>query len=91
MERRNRSIEALNRLLYIDSLDEELKAPALVHWANKYLLDESSVLDFDLELQDLNMLLELFYKNIRFLKEFNGEIQKDLIGMRKMRTFLQNS
>ncbi len=91
MERRDRSVEALNRLLYVDSLDEELKAPALAHWINKYVSSNNDILYFDLEQEDLNMLSELFYKNIIFLKEFNTSIQKELIQMRKMRTFLQNS
>ncbi len=91
MERRDRSLSALKRLIYIDSLDDELRAPALSHWANKYLPEDGKELDFDLENKDLKMLLELFYKNVRFLKQFNSDLQIGMTQMRKMRTYLQNS
>ena len=68
MERRDWSLELLDKLLYIDSLDEEEKGLHLIHWADKYLSDD--FLDkIDLDTINLKMLLELFFKNIEFLKK----------------------
>ena len=65
MERRNRSLKALNELIYIDSLDSFEKGNALVNWYNDYL-SENSIEEFDLELKDLKTLEELFFRNINF-------------------------
>ena len=73
MERRNRSIESLNRLVYIDSLDyNELKASQLAEWVEMNLID-STIDEFDLELDDLKKLSELIYKNLNFLKNYRQE------------------
>jgi len=40
MERRDWSLEVLNRLIYIDSLDDEQRAQSLSNWVNKYLDDD---------------------------------------------------
>ncbi|MCK5110872.1 MAG: hypothetical protein KAQ94_05070 [Arcobacteraceae bacterium] len=77
MERRNRSLKALEELTYIDSLDDNQKAPALQRWSEKYL-DVDISESFDLELLDLQKLSELFYKNINFLKEYRVNIKKEL-------------
>ena len=89
MERRNRSIEALKRLIYIDSLDPIPKADALVKWQNKYLI-ESKLEDFDLELSELEQLKELFFKNIAFLKKHKEDTRLELIKMNKMKKFLKH-
>ena len=68
MERRDRSLKALSELNYIDSLDSFEKADSLVNWFNEYLKDES-IEAFDLELEELKRLQELFFKNINFLKK----------------------
>ncbi len=86
MERRDRSLTALNELIYIDSLDSYERADALVNWYNKYLSDED-ISNFDLELSDLQQLQELFYKNINFLKEHKEQTRKDMIENRKVRKF----
>ena len=65
MERRNRSLKALNELIYIDSLDSFEKGDALVNWYNDYL-SENLIEEFDLELKDLKTLEELFFRNINF-------------------------
>ena len=63
MERRNWSLEVLNRLVYIDSLDDEDRALALEKWSDNYMSDV--FLDsIDLEISDFKILSELFYKNI---------------------------
>ncbi|MBI3873551.1 MAG: hypothetical protein HY307_00785, partial [Arcobacter sp.] len=41
MERRDRSLEAYKKLIYIDSLDELEKAPALLRWSDAYMKDEN--------------------------------------------------
>ena len=66
MERRNRSIKALDELKFISYLEEDEKAQRLILWANKYL-EKGNINDFDLELKDLESLSELFYSNLEFL------------------------
>jgi len=77
MERRNRSLEALKKLYYIDSLDEYNKALELEKWVIKYL-DGTFEEEFDLELNDLQKLSELFYKNISFLKHHTSKLKQEL-------------
>jgi hypothetical protein len=84
MERRNRSLKALEELLYIDSLDEYEKAPALVKWSDKYLQEDIQS-SFDLELPHLQQLSELFYKNIDFLKSHRLDIKKQLDNSRDIK------
>lgn len=88
MERRNRSIESLNRLVYIDSLDEEsLRARLLADWVNENLVDRD-IQDFDLELKDLKNLSELIYKNITFLKNYKSDLKSQLNSNQKIKQFL---
>ncbi|QKF74139.1 hypothetical protein AFAEC_1988 [Aliarcobacter faecis] len=89
MERRNRSIKALSELNYIDSLDSFEKADALVIWCQDYLIT-SKIEDFDLELEDLKRLEELFYKNLDFLKAHKEYTKDELQNLRKMKRFLKN-
>ena len=77
MERRNRSLKALEELTYVDSLDDNQKAVSLQRWSEKYLtLDMND--SFDLEIVDLRKLLELFYKNINFLKDYRKDLKKEI-------------
>jgi len=89
MERRDWSLKALEELNYIDSLDTEERAQALVKWNNKYLI-ETKITDFDLEQDDLLKLSELFYKNIDFLKTHKEEVRQSMVENRKMKRFLNN-
>ena len=89
MERRDRSLKALEELIYVDSLDSYERADALVRWYDKYLLNEK-ITDFDLEKKDLEKVLELFYKNINFLKEHKEQTRQDMIQNKKMQRFLNN-
>ena len=89
MERRNRSLKALKELIYIDSLDSFAKADAMVRWFDSYLKDDS-IENFDLELNDLKKLEELFFKSINFLKNHKEETRQELIKMQKMKRFLKN-
>ncbi|PUE64326.1 hypothetical protein [Arcobacter caeni] len=89
MERRNWSLKALNELVYIDSLDSFTKADALVKWHNDYLTN-ASIADFDLELEDLKRLEELFFKNINFLKVQKEETRLELVKMQKVKRFLKH-
>lgn len=89
MERGNWSIEALEELVYIDSLDSTERAAGLVRWNQKYLT-ENKITDFELELNDMKRLYELFYKSINFLKEHKENTRKDMIENRKLRKFLNH-
>jgi hypothetical protein len=89
MERRNRSLKALHELIYVDSLDSFTKADALVKWYNDYLIDDSFE-NFHLELDELKILEELFFKNINFLKKYREEARLELIKIQKMKRFLKN-
>ena len=89
MERRNRSLKALSELRYVDSLDSYEKADGLVRWFKEYLTNEK-IEDFDLELEDLKKLQELFYKNIKFLKKQKDETKEELANIRKVQKFLKN-
>ena len=89
MERRDRSLKALKELTYVDSLDSFEKADALVRWFDTYLKDDS-IENFDLELDDLKRLEELFFKNINFLKAHKEETRLELVKMQKMKRFLMN-
>jgi hypothetical protein len=90
MERRNRSLEALSQLQFIDTLDYEQRASELQRWVQKYLVADDKI-DFDLEFKDLQILLELYYKNLDFMKTFNANLQQQMSENQKMRAFLQNS
>jgi len=88
MERRNRSLKALKELIYIDSLDSDLKAQSLEKWVEEYL-SKSSIEEFDLELSNLQKLSELFYKNINFLKQHNKDMKHQIDNYKKIREFLK--
>ena len=89
MERRDRSLKALKELIYIDSLDSFEKADAIVRWFDDYLKDDS-IENFDLELNDLKRLEELFFKSINFLKNHKEETRQELVKMQKVKRFLNN-
>lgn len=88
MERRDWSIKLLKELIYIDSLDSYEKANNLVSWYTEYF-SKSSINDLDLELSDLKILEELFYRNINFLKEQQKEAAEELKNIKKMKSFLK--
>ena len=89
MERRNRSLEALKELIYIDSLESFTKADALVVWYDDYLKDDA-IENFQLELSELKELEELFFKNINFLKKQKEEAKDELAKIQKMKRFLKH-
>ena len=89
MERRDRALKVLEELVYIDSLDSYDRADALVSWHKKYLTD-TKISDFDLELKELKKLSELFYKNLKFLKEHKEQVRNDMTSNRKMQKFLNH-
>jgi hypothetical protein len=88
MERRNRSLKALEELKYIDSLDDQQRAKQLLVWSNSYMT-ESIVESFDLSLANLKELAELFYKNINFLKSYREEIKIQLDNKDKIKSFFK--
>ncbi len=88
MERRNRSLEALHNLIYIDSLDSDFKAQSLLKWVEQYITD-TKIEDFDLELSDLKVLSELFYKNISFIKKHREDMKHQIDNHKKIREFLK--
>ena len=89
MERRDWSIKLLKELIYIDSLDSYEKANSLVSWYTEYF-SKSSINDLDLEVNDLKVLEELFYRNINFLKEQQKEAAEELKNIKKMKSFLKH-
>ncbi len=89
MERRDRSLKAIKELTYIDSLDSFEKADGLVRWFDDYLKDDS-IENFDLELNDLKRLEELFFKSINFLKNHKEETRQELVKMQKVKRFLNH-
>lgn len=88
MERRDWSLKALSELRYTDSLDAEFRAESLKRWVEKYLT-ENKIEDFDLKLDDLNALAELFYKNIAFLKNHRKNMKYEIDNHKKIREFLK--
>jgi len=88
MERRNRSIIALSELQYLDSLESEQRAESLKKWVLKYLT-ESKIEEFDLSAKDLDVLAELFYRNISFLKQHRKNMKYEINNHKKIREFLQ--
>jgi len=88
MERRNRSLKALDTIQYLDSLDDEQRASSLVLWVDEYLTN-GTIEDFDLEYDQLQKLSELFYKNINFLKKHTNTIKDELQFNSKIIKFLQ--
>lgn len=89
MERRDWSLNALQELIYAHSLDSFEKADALVRWNENYL-QENSIEDFNLELEDLKHLEELFYKSLDFMKNHKEDTRKELLNIQKMQKFLDN-
>lgn len=88
MERRDWSLKALSELKYIDSLDSELRAESLQKWVELYLT-HNKIEEFDLNIQDLNSLSELFYKNISFLKNHRKDMKHQINNHKKIREFLK--
>ena len=88
MERRDRSLKALNELVYINSLDDQERADRLVKWAGEYLTHGIS--EFDLELDDLKKLSELFFNNLIFLKDFKDQKKKSIDDLQKLKKYLKN-
>ncbi len=89
MERRNRSLESLHRLRYIDSLDCEPRADALALWVEECMSDVS-IDNLDLESNELNELSELFFKNINFLKQHRINLKEQIESGRKIQQFIYN-
>lgn len=89
MERRDWSLKALKELIYIDSLDTNERAEALLRWNKKYLL-QNQISDFELNTTELKTLAELFYKNIDFLKNHKEEVRQTMLENRKLQRFLKH-
>jgi hypothetical protein len=88
MERRNWSLEALNKLNYIDSLEPYDRAYSLQLWTEEYMIDDF-LSKLDLDKNDLKYFTELFYKNISFLKEHKILISNELNQNKNIKKFLQ--
>lgn len=90
MERRDWSLAGLSELTYLNSLDSDERAQGLIRWVEKYLT-KHTIAEFDLEINDLKKLSELFYKNIIFLKDHKEHTRQEILKMRKMKSFMLNS
>ena len=89
MERRDRIIKIIEELLYADSLDEDQKAEVLLLWAKKYYQNDTLIIA-NLKTQEQEILLELLYKNIFFLKKYKINIKNTLCELDKVKVFLDN-
>ncbi|PLY08651.1 MAG: hypothetical protein C0626_12410 [Arcobacter sp.] len=87
MERRDWSLEALKRLTYVDSLEDELRAEGLKSWALTYL-ETTEITDFDLTHEELLKLRELFFKNANFLFNYREDILTELKTISNVKKFL---
>ncbi|HIP11914.1 MAG TPA: hypothetical protein EYG97_05080 [Arcobacter sp.] len=97
MERRNWTLKSLEDLIYIDSLDEEQRANSLVSWVEQYtstnskeeIKIEQSEFEPYLNQKQLSTFLELFYKNINFLKNYKLHIKHQIEASKKIKSFLK--
>ena len=90
MERRNRSLESLNQLRYLGSLEPEDRAEMLSIWVETYM-DDVSIDNLELSSDEINELSEMFFKNIAFMKEHREYIKEQLDSHNKIKQFLVNS
>jgi hypothetical protein len=75
-------------LVYVDSLeDNEAKAEALFKWTEMYLEDGQI---FDISLDTMESLDELFYKNIKFLNEYLENLQNSMGEIKSLKKFHQH-
>ena len=88
MERRDWSLNALNELKDIESFDDEIKANSLVNWGNKYLNDINSIKDFELTQDEIELFLELLYKNINFMKNMRDNLKQELLQIKGMQQYI---
>jgi len=88
MERRDRSLKALQELTYIDSQESAIRAKLLDSWVDENLV-KTKIDDFDLKLSDLKRLYELFFKNIAFMKQYRIDMKKEIDNYKKIRAFLK--
>lgn len=88
MERRDWSLEALNSLIFINSLSDEERASRLIVWSKTYLITDIS--NFNLEIKDLKKLSELFFSNILFLKNHKIKTKQTLDEMNKIKKYLEH-
>jgi hypothetical protein len=87
MERRDWSLTALERLNYLDSLeDQELRARLLSEWVTEHLI-ENNIEDFDLKRPQLERLSELLFKNINFLKSHRDFLKQSIKNNDKIKEF----
>jgi hypothetical protein len=91
MERRDRSVEALEELTYIDSLDDDIRAQSLVTWVYEYLSEQEGIDSFDLDEEDLQRAYELFFKNINFLKQYRVKTLQELKQVSDTRKFFSTT
>ena len=87
MERRNWSLEALEKLQYIDSLDDELRGKSLEGWSKTYLQSKDFLSNLDFTQSELEKFAELFYKNINFLKQEKTRIREELKKNKNIKKF----
>ncbi|RXJ82258.1 hypothetical protein [Arcobacter sp. F2176] len=88
MERRDWSLEALKRLTYVDSLDEEQRAEGLKSWTETYLTT-TDITDFELSHEELLKLRELLFKNANFLFTHRENILEEMKNITTMKKFLK--
>ena len=88
MERRDRSLKALEEIIYITSLSDDFeRGERLLEWGREYLVDNQ---EFDLEVNDLKKMADLVYMNMNFLKKHISQAKINLKNMEKIRKFFNN-
>lgn len=88
MERRDWSVEAIKRLTYVDSLDDDLRAEGLKSWTETYL-SNNKITDFELSHEELLKLRELLFKNANFLFTHRENILEEMKNITTMKKFLK--
>ena len=92
MERRNRAVKALKQLRYIDSIkNSEQYDLSIQNWINDYIDQKTEHFFVELTSSEKEQLSELYFTNIKFLKENRAILKKDLDSIKLQKKFLANS
>lgn len=86
MERRNRALEAYDKLVFASSLDDEQRANILELWAKEFLENEEN-LKFSSK-KELELFMEQFYLNLQFMKKYRKDISKFISTQNNVKKFL---
>ena len=81
---RDESLKELKNLRIIDSIeDKDLKAKSLNIWVIRVDIES-----FDLKTFELKELQELYYKLLKFMKDYTGELKSGIVETSKIKLFM---